>query len=59
VIFGDPPDTAARLKRIEQLIEEFRVAKRRQLLRQAIKLWRKAEASQRLAEFDVPPERVH
>jgi DNA-binding transcriptional regulator YbjK len=59
VISIDPTDTAARLKRIEQLIEEYRAAKHRQLLRRAIKKWRKAEARQRLAEFDVPPERLH
>jgi hypothetical protein len=41
-----PPnaDAATRLARIEQLIEQYREEKRRQLLRRALKLWRKTEA---------------
>ena len=55
----DPDDTAARMKRLEQLMDEYLEAKRRRLIRRAMKLWRDAEARQRLAAFDVPPERVH
>ena len=59
VILIDPADTAARVKRIDQLIDEYLAAKRRRLLRRAKKLWREAERRQRLAGFEVPPERVH
>jgi hypothetical protein len=52
-------DAATRLARIEQLIEQYRERKRRQLLRRALKLWRKTEADQRLAILELPPERVH
>jgi hypothetical protein len=52
-------DAATPLARIEQLIEQYRAQKRRQLVRRALKLWRKAEADQRLATLKLPPERVH
>jgi DNA-binding transcriptional regulator YbjK len=45
--------------RIEQMIEKYRLAKRRQLLQRAIRLWRRAQAHHNVAELDVPPERVH
>jgi hypothetical protein len=56
---ADAADTVARLQRIEQFIAEHREAKRRQFLRRAIKLWRKAEAQRWIAKLDVPPDRVH
>jgi hypothetical protein len=59
VIPIDRTDTPERLARIEQMIEKYRATKERQLLRRAIKLCRKTEAHQRLAEFEAPPERVH
>jgi hypothetical protein len=59
VIPIDPADTSARVKRIDQLIDEYLAAKRRRLVRRAKKLWRQAELRQRLAGFEVPPERVH
>jgi len=52
-------DGATRLARIDRLIERYREQKRRQLLRRAIKLWRKAEADRRLAILELPPERIH
>jgi hypothetical protein len=52
-------DAATQLARIEQLIEQYREEKRRQLLRCALKLWRKTEANRRPAIRDLPPERVH
>ena len=52
-------DAATQLARIEELIEQYRERKRRHLLRRALKLWRKTEADQRLAIFELPPERVH
>jgi hypothetical protein len=55
----DHTDPAERNARIERMIEEFRAAKQRQLLQQAIKLWRETEAQQQLERFDAPPERIH
>jgi hypothetical protein len=58
VIFPKP-DGATQLARIEQLIEQYRERKRRQLLRRALKLWRKTEEDRRLAILELPPARVH
>jgi hypothetical protein len=55
----DRTDTQERLARIEQMIEEHRRAKKRQLLRRAIKLYRRADAAQKLARLDAQPQRVH
>ena len=52
-------DAATQLARIEQLIEQYREEKRRQLLRRALKLWRKTEADGRPAILELPPARVH
>jgi hypothetical protein len=41
------------------MIEAYGEAKQRRLLQRATDLWRKAEAHQRLVEFEAPPERVH
>jgi hypothetical protein len=49
----------AQLARIEQLIEQHREEKRRQLLRRALKLWRNTKADRRLAILERPPGRVH
>jgi len=50
---------AERISRIEQMIDEYREAKRRRLVRRAIRLWRKTEARQQLIHLEAPPERVH
>jgi cobalamin biosynthesis Mg chelatase CobN len=47
------------LAHLEELIEEYRAAKRRRLLQRAIKLWRRAEADQRRAALEAQPERLH
>jgi DNA-binding transcriptional regulator YbjK len=52
----DHPDAGARLARLEQMVEQYRAAQKRQLLQRAIKLWRKTEAQQKLEER---PERSH
>lgn len=52
-------DEAERLTRIEQLIEQYRAAKQRRIVRRAIKLWRAIEADQRLAGFEAQPDRAH
>ena len=53
------PDTRGRLARVERMIEQYRLAKRRRLERRAISLWRKLEARQALGRFEEPVERVH
>jgi hypothetical protein len=55
----DGTDRPERLARIERLIDEYRLVKRRRIVRRAMKLWRAAEANQRLAQFEAPPERVN
>jgi hypothetical protein len=52
-------DAATQLARIEQRIEQYREQKRRELVRRALKLERKAEADRRLATLELPPERIH
>ena len=51
-------DTEERLARIDQMIEEYRSAKQRRLVRQAIRLWRRTQARQNLAELEAQPEWV-
>jgi len=58
-VISPDPDTAARLARLERLIEQYREQKRRQLLHRALKMWRRTEADQRLATLELRPERVH
>ena len=53
------PDTRGRLARVERMIEQYRLAKRRRLERRAVALWRKLEARQALGRFEQPLERVH
>jgi len=55
----DQTDTKERLARIEQMIEDYRVAKEDRLLRRAIKVWRKAEVQKQLVELEAGPERIH
>ena len=52
-------DSWERRARIEQMIEEFRSAKERRLLRRALRLWQKAETHQLLTALEAGPERVH
>jgi hypothetical protein len=55
----DRNDTEERLARIEQMIEEFRQAKQRELVRRGLRLWRRAEARQQMVVLDAEPERIH
>jgi hypothetical protein len=55
----DQDDAAGRLARIDRMIEEYREAKKRQVLRRAKKLWRRAESDQQLAELERPPTLIH
>jgi hypothetical protein len=41
------------------VIEHYRVEKKRRLLRQAIRLWRKLEAQQVVLQLEKPLSRVH
>jgi len=52
-------DRPERLARIERLIDEYQSVKRRRIVRRAMRLWRSAEADQRLAKFEAPPKRIH
>jgi hypothetical protein len=48
------------LDRITRLIEQYRATKRRQLLQQAFKKWRRADAIRRRARLlHSPPEPLH
>ncbi len=55
----DLTDTDDRRARIERMIERYRLAKKRRLLRRAMTLWRQFEALQAFAELEKPLERVH
>jgi hypothetical protein len=52
-------DEAERRTRIEQLIEQYRAAKQRRIVRLALRLWRATEADERLAEFEARADRIH
>jgi len=54
----DAVETAERVARLERMIEEYRAATERRLLRRAIKLWRRAEAYQKLVELGSTAERI-
>jgi hypothetical protein len=55
----DPARSKARRERIDQLMEQYRVARQRRLMRRAMRLWRQSETDQQLVRLDAPPERVH
>jgi len=50
---------ASRTARIDRMMEQYRLAKKRRLVRQAMTLWRKIEAHQRVLNFEKPVDRVH
>jgi hypothetical protein len=55
----DPGPAKARRARIDQMIEQYRVAKQRRLMRRAVRLWRQAETDHQLVRLEALPERVH
>ena len=55
----DPARAKARRARIDQMIEHYRLAKQRRLMRRAMRLWRQAEVDHQLVRLEAPPERVH
>jgi hypothetical protein len=52
-------DPSEQLERIELLIEQYRVAKQRRLMRLAMKLWRRTQSDQQLLKLEASAERVH
>jgi hypothetical protein len=58
-MMNDGTKRAECLARIEQLIADYRAVKHRRMVRRAMRLWRAAEAYQRLAKLEAQPERVH
>jgi hypothetical protein len=55
----DRKESAERRARIDQLIEKYRQARQRRLLRRAVTLLRKTEARQQFVRMEKPPQRVH
>ena len=45
--------------RIDLMIKQYRMARKRRLLRLALRLWRRTEARQRAEKLEKEPERVH
>ena len=54
-------DRDARQARIDALIELFRAAQQRRLVKRGIALWKRAEATQQAMKYvePPPPEKVH
>ena len=40
-------------------MEQYRFARQRRLVRQAMRLWRQTARHDQLARLEAPPERVH
>jgi hypothetical protein len=55
----DRTDWPERRARIEQMFETYRAITLRRRLRRTIESRRQAEVHQRLARFEMPPERIH
>lgn len=52
-------DGAERLARIERMIEFYRLAKQRRLMRMAMKVWRQEATAQQFAKLDAPTDLIH
>ena len=57
----DRDDRDERQARIDALIEQFRAAQQRRLVKRGIALWRRAEAAPQAMRYvePPPPEKVH
>jgi hypothetical protein len=57
----DRNDRDERQARIDALIEQFRAAQQRRLVKRGIALWKRAEAEQQAMKYiePPPPEKVH
>jgi hypothetical protein len=56
------PDRSAsqeRRARIDLMVELYRRAKQRRLMRTAMRMWRQTATEEQLARLDTPPERIH
>jgi len=56
---SDQTEVQARLACIERLIERYREARLRRLMRRAMRVWRQAEAHRWLMSLEAAPDRVH
>ena len=59
MIPADLADRSDRIARLERLMEQYRLAKKRRLVRQAMSLWRKIQAQQKVLDFEKSADRVH
>jgi hypothetical protein len=41
------------------MVELYRRARQRRLMRMAMRMWRQTATEQQLARLDMPPERIH
>ena len=57
----DRRDSEERCARIEAMMEQFRAAKRRRIVKRGIALWNRAEAAHQatMCAGPPPPEKVH
>lgn len=57
----DRNDRDERQARIDALIEEFRAAQQRRLVKRGIALWNRADAAQQAMTYvePPPPEKIH
>ena len=55
----DAAERCDRIARLDRMIEQYRLAKKRRLVRQAMSLWRKIQAQQKVLDFEKPVDRVH
>jgi hypothetical protein len=57
----DRNDSDERQARLDTMIEEFRAAQQRQLVKRGIVLWKRAEAAQQAMAWvaPTPPEKVN
>ena len=55
----DVAERCDRIVRLDRMMEQYRLAKKRRLVRQAMSLWRKIQAQQKVLDFEKPVDRVH
>jgi hypothetical protein len=55
----DRVDIDDRDARVAQMIECYRLAKRRRIMRLAMRMWREIETRQLFAALEAQPERIH
>ena len=55
----DLHDIDERQARIDAMVDEFRAARQRRMVKQGIALWNRTEAEQRAAQTEPPPSKVN